>query len=795
MQKNLDKYVSIKGARQNNLKNIDLEVPRNKIVVFTGVSGSGKSSLAFGTIYAEAQRRYLESVSPYARRLFNQMSIPDVDSVEGLPPAVALQQQKGNSSSRSTIGSLTTISNSLRMLYSRAGDYPKNMDILYADSFSPNTPEGACPDCHGLGHKLDTTEKLMVPDTSLSIGEKALKWPGGWHAKNLRDMLTTMGVDVSTPWKKLPKKTRDWILYTDETPTVPVYANFSLKEVKAAIKNEEEPSYMGNFTGVRDSILSTHSNTQSAVMRKRVQKFLIQKECPSCKGQGLKESALKVKFAGYDIVQISNLKIVKLYEILSKARNEKKKKAPEVLKVIETICADVTLRLKTIIGLGLEHLTLDRKTPSLSSGELQRLRLSTQLRSELFGVVYVLDEPSAGLHGKDIEALIDIFKELKEKGNTVFIVEHNKEIIKMADWIVDIGPMAGTLGGEIIYNGPIKGLKSKKNSQTAKHLYSKLNTKLLKNRKAKQFLEFKDINVNNIEGLEFKLPLEVMVNVVGVSGAGKSSLISKAVNNIISNKLKEKENSMEMGELVGGIKGVKRVVEVNQDPIGRTPRSNIATYTGVFDYIRRLFSKTALAKKKSYSASRFSFNVTGGRCENCSGEGYVMVELLFLPSVYSPCPVCEGKRYNPQTLAVKYKNKSIADILELTVDEAIEFFSKEKDILKGLSTLKSVGLNYIKLGQSATEISGGEAQRVKLASELQAKRVDHTLYLLDEPSAGLHPMDVEKLFIQLQELIDRGNSVVVIDHNEMITRNSDWKIELGPGAGDKGGEVISSSAL
>ena len=795
MQKYLDKYVSIKGAKQNNLKNIDLEVPRNKIVVFTGVSGSGKSSLAFGTIYAEAQRRYLESVSPYARRLFNQMSIPDVDSVEGLPPAVALQQQKGNSSSRSTIGSLTTISNSLRMLFSRAGDYPKSMEILYADSFSPNTPEGACPECHGLGHKLDTTEKLMVPDTSLSIGEKALKWPGGWHAKNLRDMLTTMGIDVTTPWRKLPKKTRDWILYTDETPTVPVYANFNLKEVKAAIKAEEEPSYMGNFTGVRNSILSTHSNTQSPVMRKRVGKFLVQKECPKCKGQGLKESALKVKFAGYNIVEISALKVKNLCEILNKAKKEKTKKSNEVKKVIETICEDITLRLQTIIGLGLEHLTLARKTPSLSSGELQRLRLATQLRSKLFGVVYVLDEPSAGLHGKDIAALIKIFKELKEKGNSVFIVEHNKEIIKMADWVVDIGPMAGTLGGEIVYNGAISGLKNQKESQTAKHLYSKTKTNFSQNRAAQKALEFKNININNIESLSFKLPLEIMVNVVGVSGAGKSSLISKAVFDIISTMLREKENSTKRGELVGGIKGVKRVVEVNQDPIGRTPRSNIATYTGVFDYVRRLFSKTTLAKKKSYSASRFSFNVAGGRCENCSGEGYVMVELLFLPSVYSPCPVCKGKRYNPETLAVKYKGKNIADILELTVDEAIDFFSKEEDILKGLTTLKNVGLNYIKLGQSATEISGGEAQRVKLASELQAKRVDHTLYLLDEPSAGLHPMDVEKLFIQLQELIDRGNSVVVVDHNEMITKNSDWKIELGPGAGDRGGKIVSSSAL
>ncbi len=752
----ISEFVSVKGARQNNLKNIDLKVPRNKIVVFTGVSGSGKSSLAFGTLYAEAERRYLESVSPYARRLFNQMSVPEVDSIEGLPPAVALQQHKGHSSGRSTVGSLTTISNTLRMLYSRAGHYPKGMELLYADSFSPNTPEGACPRCHGLGHVLDTTEELVAPDPSLSIREKALKWPQGWHSKNLRDMLVTIGIDVNTPWKKLPKKTREWILFTDEKKTLPVYAGYSREEVEEALEDGEEPSYMGNFEGVRASIMSTFKGTQSQSMRKRVGKFLVEQTCPICHGHGLKRESLKVTFGGLNITQLSGLSFEELYDLLSKER--KRKRAPEAQKVVDAICEDALLRIKTVIDLGLEHISLDRKTPTLSAGEHQRLRLATQLRSDLFGVVYVLDEPSAGLHEKDVKALLDIFKELRDRGNSVFIVEHNKDIIKLADWIVDIGPMAGSNGGEIVYNGPIAGLKNVKKSKTAYYLYNK--PALSKTARGPEgHVSYEGLSLNNLKNIKLDLPLGVMCNIVGVSGAGKTSLLNEIM-------------------ALGPVDPISKIVQITQDPIGRTPRSNIATYTGVFDHIRKLFSKTTLAKKRKYGASRFSFNVAGGRCENCDGEGHVEVELLFLPSVYSPCPACEGKRYNEKTLEVKYKKKSVADVLALRVGEAIDFFVDRPEILRGLQMLKDVGLDYIQLGQPATEISGGEAQRVKLASELQKKRGERAMYLLDEPSTGLHPMDVEKLFGQLDKLVERGNSVVVVDHHEIIRNGSDWTIEL-----------------
>lgn len=769
--KNDDQFIKIKGARQNNLKNLSLEIPRNQIVVFTGISGSGKSSLAFGTLYAEAERRYLESVSPYARRLFNQMSVPEVDSIEGLPPAVALQQHKGHFSGRSTVGSLTTISNSLRMLYSRAGTYPKGMDMLYADSFSPNTPEGACPRCHGLGHVLDTTLDLMVPDKILSISEKALAWPGGWHAKNMRDMLVSLEVDVNVPWKKLPKKTRDWILYTKDTPKVPVYADYTLEEAQEAIANDEDPSYMGNFQSVRESLLATYVGTQSQNMRKRVGKFLVEQACPDCHGHGLKKEALKVQFGGLNIVEISSLSFDELYALLQ--TEKKKKRALEIQKAVDTICEDVLVRIKTINGLGLEHLAVNRKTPTLSTGEHQRLRLATQLRSDLFGVVYVLDEPAAGLHEKDVSALIEIFEELKSKGNSVFIVEHNKDVILSSDWIVDIGPLAGSEGGEIVYNGVLSGLKMKKKSMTGQYLFHKKVFRKKERRTPQEFINYKNLALNNLKNVSLNLPLGVMCVVEGVSGSGKTSLLTEIMDK-------------------GPVEPVNKIVQITQDPIGRTPRSNIATYTGVFDYIRKLFAKTAMAKKRKYGASRFSFNVPGGRCENCSGDGQVEVELLFLPSVHSPCPVCKGKRYNEKTLEVKYKGKSVADVLELRVAEAMEFFKEHPEINRGLEMLKDVGLGYIQLGQPATEISGGEAQRVKLAAELRKKRGEQTLFLLDEPSAGLHFMDVEKLFGQLEKLVERGNSVVVADHHEIIRRGSDWTIELGPGGGSNGGKILLS---
>ena len=467
-------YVKVRGAREHNLKNVELKIPRDALVVFTGVSGSGKSSLAFGTLYAEAQKRYLESVSPYARRLFHQMPVPEVDEIEGLPPAVALQQQRGSPSTRSSVGSVTTLSNLFRMLYSRAGDYPKNQPLLYAESFSPNTPQGACPTCHGLGRVYEVTEKSMVPDDTLTIRERAIAaWPSAWQGQNLRDILTTLGYDVDIPWKKLPKKVRDWILFTDEQPTVPVYAGFTIEEVRQAIKQKMEPSYMGTFTGARRYVLHTFAHTQSQLMKKRVAQFMIGTECSTCNGKRLRKESLSVKFAGMDITEISRLPLKRLYAILqpyaSKDSQKKDDRHPEKVIVTKRIAEDIVARLKVLLDLGLGYLTMERSTPTLSPGELQRLRLATQVRSNLFGVVYVLDEPSAGLHPADTEALLTALDHLKKAGNSLFVVEHELDVIRHADWIVDVGPAAGQHGGEILFSGPPEKLKDVSDSQTRVH--------------------------------------------------------------------------------------------------------------------------------------------------------------------------------------------------------------------------------------------------------------------------------------------------------------------------------------
>ncbi len=805
-------FVRVKGAREHNLKNIDVEIPRDSLVVFTGVSGSGKSSLAFGTLYAEAQRRYLESVSPYARRLFNQMSVPEVDEVDGLPPAVALQQQRGSPTTRSSVGSVTTLSNLLRMLYSRAGDYPPKQSIIYAEAFSPNTPEGACPSCHGLGRIYDCTEASMVPDPTLSIRERAIAaWPPAWHGQNLRDMLVTMGYDIDVPWQDLPKKTRDWILFTEEQPTLPVYAGYETDEVKRALKRKEEPSYMGNFSGARRYVLSTFANTQSPLMKKRVAKYMVSTLCPECLGKKLRKESLSVKFQGLDIAELSSLAIEKMLPIFQPFRDEKndayqrlRKKNLEQALVAKRIAEDLLARVEVLLDMGLGYLSLDRSTPTLSPGELQRLRLATQVRSNLFGVVYVLDEPSAGLHPADTEALLRALDRLKHAGNSLFVVEHEVDVIRHADWIVDVGPKAGELGGQILYSGPFQGLKNVRESATAKHLFqSQLKAKEVR-RSPRAYLELVGIGRNNLRDVDVKIPLGVFTSVSGVSGSGKSTLISGALVELVSEVLglemvhetegEEELEKSEMEELKGaiahGLKGIKRLVKVDQKAIGRTPRSNLATYTGLFDYVRKLFANTKLAKSRRYDAGRFSFNVAKGRCANCEGEGFVMVELLFLPSVYAPCSVCNGSRYNEKTLEVVFNGKNIAEVLKMTVDEAYTFFQEEANIYRSLSILKEVGLGYLRLGQAATELSGGEAQRIKLATELQKMGKGDTLYVLDEPTTGLHPSDVEKLMEQLKRLVEAGNTVVVVEHDMKVLAESDHIIDMGPKAGDEGGRII-----
>jgi excinuclease ABC subunit A len=807
-----DGLVKVRGAREHNLKNIDLDIPRNALVVFTGVSGSGKSSLAFGTLYAEAQRRYLESVSPYARRLFNQMPVPEVDEIDGLPPAVALQQQRGSPTTRSSVGSVSTISNSLRMLYSRAGDYPAKQSLLYAESFSPNTAEGACPKCHGLGRVYDVTEQSMVPDDTLTIRERAIAaWPTAWHGQNLRDILTTLGYDIDLPWREMSKKDRHWILFTDEQPTVPVYAGFDVKEVRQALKRKEEPSYQGTFTGAKKYVLQTFANTPSAAMKKRVAQYMVSAECPLCHGKRLRRESLSVKFAGHDIADISRIPLKRLYEIFTSFaegtdhRSSKKNEShPEKILVTQRIAEDLVARLQVMLTLGLGYLTLERSTPTLSPGELQRLRLATQVRSNLFGVVYVLDEPSAGLHPADTEALLATLDRLKASGNSLFVVEHSLDVIRHADWIVDVGPAAGEQGGQVMYSGPPPGIQKIAESMTRRYLFKSNAIEKAKRRAPTGWLRLEGVTRNNLNNLNADFPLGVFTSVTGVSGSGKSSLVSQALVELVVAELghqlveEEEENALEQaapvalgGKIVNGIERIKRLVRVDQKPIGRTPRSNLATYTGLFDHVRKVFAATKTARSRKYDAGRFSFNVAKGRCETCQGEGAVMVELLFLPSVYAPCPTCHGTRYNAKTLEIKYQEKNIAQVLGMTVDESREFFAAEPQVLVSLDMLHEVGLGYLRLGQPATELSGGEAQRIKLATELQRARRGDMLYVLDEPTTGLHPADVDKLIAQLHRLVDAGNTVVIVEHNMQAIAASDWVIDIGPGAGDEGGAIVA----
>ena len=806
--------VRVRGAREHNLKNVNVELPRDALVVFTGVSGSGKSSLAFGTLYAEAQRRYLESVSPYARRLFHQMPVPEVDEIDGLPPAVALQQQRGTPTARSSVGSVSTLSNSLRMLYSRAGDYPPDQPLLYAESFSPNTAEGACPQCSGLGRVYEATEASMVPDDSLSIRERAVAaWPPAWHGQNLRDILVTMGYDVDTPWRDLPKKDRDWILFTDETPTVPVYAGLTPAETMQALKRKETPSYQGTFSGARRYVLQTFANTESAAMKKRVARYMVSQECPLCRGKRLRQEALSITFAGMDITDLSRLPLERLAQLLKPyakgdvPAHATAAKHPEQLIVTRRIAADLCARLGVLLDLGLGYLALERSTPTLSPGELQRLRLATQVRSSLFGVVYVLDEPSAGLHPADTEALLAALAQLKAAGNSLFVVEHALDVIRRADWIVDVGPQAGEGGGEILYSGPPEGLKKVERSHTRRYLFDEAGPEPRSLREPGGWLKLDGVTRNNLHGLSAEFPLGVMSCVTGVSGSGKSSLVSQVLVDLVTAALgqgapeeeTEQEPGLEQepkiqteGRIASGMEGVKRLVRVDQKPIGRTPRSNLATYTGLFDQVRKLFAATPAAKKRRYDAGRFSFNVAKGRCEHCAGEGFVMVELLFLPSVYAPCPTCEGARYNADTLKITYKDRNIADVLGMTVDEAHAFFEDQEAVARPLQVLREVGLGYLRLGQSATELSGGEAQRIKLATELQRATRGGALYVLDEPTTGLHPLDTDRLVAQLNRLVDAGNTVIMVEHTMRVAAACDWVIDIGPGAGEAGGTVVAA---
>jgi excinuclease ABC subunit A len=800
-------FVQVRGARENNLRNVDVDVPRDAIVAFTGVSGSGKSSLAFGTIFAEAQRRFLESVAPYARRLIQQGHTPQVDEIAGLPPAVALQQRRGAPSSRSSVGTLTTLSNSLRMLYSRAGLYPTDAPRLESDSFSPNTVAGACPRCHGLGTAHTVTEATLVPDPALSIRDGAIAaWPGAWQGKNLRDILITLGYDVDTAWQELPRSERDWILFAEEQPVVEVTPQ----------RDRIAKPYQGRFWSAKSYVLHTLADSKSQSQRERALRFVESGPCPLCDGSGLTPAALAVTVAGRSIAQVNQLPLTELAELLRPTLPP----AAEPTEAALTLTRDLLARIEVLLELGLGYLSLGRATPTLSPGEMQRLRIATQLRSGLFGVIYVLDEPSAGLHPADAEPLLLVLEQLKASGNSVFVVEHNMDIVRRADWVVDVGPLAGAGGGVVLYSGPIAGLAEVPESVTRQFLFpdgpaagptaaaaaqpDPLQPAAL--RTPERWLGLHGVTRHNLRDVDASFPLGVLTAVTGVSGSGKSTLVSQVLADAVRLALHPDADASadtddeEAGgsgprarvDRITGLDAVDRLVRVDQKPIGRTPRSNLATYTGLFDAVRAAFAATETARSRGYGAGRFSFNVPGGRCETCLGEGSVSVGLLFLPGSYTPCPACQGSRYNPETLQVTYQGKSIAEVLGLSVEEAAGFLADVPAAARSLATLREVGLGYLRLGQPATELSGGEAQRIKLATELQRARRGHTMYLLDEPTTGLHPADVRLLLAQLGRLVDAGNTVIVVEHNLDVVAAADWVIDLGPAGGDAGGRIVAT---
>ncbi len=825
--------IVVTGARVHNLRDVSVGIPRDALVAFTGVSGSGKSSLAFGTLYAEAQRRYFESVAPYARRLMSQVDIPDVDAIEGLPPAVALPQQRTAGSARSTVGSATSIGNVVRMLFSRVGTYPPGAEPLYAEDFSANTVQGACPRCHGIGQVYDVPLHLMVPDESLSIRDRALDaWPRAWHGKQLIDSLISLGYDIDIPWRELPEEQRRWVLYTEESPQVPVFTDRGPAAVRKAVAAGIEPSYMSTFVGVKQYVLNTFAHSKSAKMREKAAGYMVSVRCPLCDGRRLKPEALAVTFAGFDITKMAALPLAELAALLDATLDASDGGAavddtagdalsPEKRLAAHRLITELRARVSPILELGLGYLSLDRSTPTLSSGELQRMRLATQVLSQLFGVMFVLDEPSAGLHPADGEALVRILRSLRDSGNTVFFVEHSLDVIRHADWIVDIGPGAGATGGEIVYSGPIDGLREAERSQTRRYLFAddvradQPKSRLPVSREPDGQLVLTDVSRNNLRSISVSIPLGCLTAVTGVSGSGKSSLVTQALPDLLQRSLSSEVDSSTIdasedeprassadplfsaptaetkGRASGPAGRVRRVVQVSQKPIGRTSRSNVATYTGLFDRVRALFAATPEARRRRYAASRFSFNLPSGRCPTCKGEGTVEVELLFLPTVHAPCGTCGGTRYNPETLEIELHGHTIADVLAMSVNDARRVFDDDADVARHLDALLDVGLGYLPLGQSATELSGGEAQRVKLASELRRAQHGDTLYLLDEPTSGLHPSDTDRLLVHLQHLVDAGNTVVMVEHDMRVVAQADWVIDMGPGAGDLGGTVVA----
>ncbi|MGB3761773.1 MAG: excinuclease ABC subunit UvrA [Ornithinimicrobium sp.] len=810
--------ITVHGARLHNLRDVDVVVPRNRLVAFTGISGSGKSSLAFGTIHGEAQRRYFDSVAPFARRLIHTALDPQVRDITGLPPTVALEQSRGGSSSRSTVGTITTTGNTLRMLWSRCGDYPEGVAAMDSDHFSPNTAVGACPECSGLGTVHRPTEDSMVPDPSLSIAQGAIAaWPGAWQGKNYRDIVATLGYDIDLPWRDLPEAARDFILFSQDTPVVTVVPERAAGRVHRP--------YEGRFVSAERYLMRTLSETKSASQRARALRYVVSSPCEVCHGRRLGQDALSVRWQGLAVDEATRRPIAELLTLMQQRLQAlggrdgletgahpggSEQSAVEAAERL--LLDDLSSHLQVIVDLGIGHLDLARSSTSVSSGELQRLRVATSVRSGLFGVVYVLDEPSAGLHPRDTEALLRALRGLVEAGNTVLVVEHDMAVVAACDWVVDVGPGAGVEGGDVLYSGELEGLRAVERSITARFQHSPVHAGDIRSpsdavRAPVGSLHVGGIERHTVHDLDVSLPLGVVTVLTGVSGSGKSTVLD-VVHDVVEGALpngdltQDNEDSS-TGRAPSGpattarAKGSQvpsRLVRITSKPIGRTPRSNLATYTGLFDHVRSLFARTPLARERGYRPGRFSFNVTAGRCPTCQGEGSVAIELLFLPGTYSTCPTCHGSRYNDETLEVTWRGHTIADVLSWTVAQAQPVFADETPVARALAALSTLGLGYLRLGQPATELSGGEAQRIKLASELQTERRQPTLYLLDEPTSGLHPADVHRLLRQLHTLADDGHTVVLVEHHPAALATADWVIELGPGAGTDGGTITRDGA-
>ncbi|MBC7631484.1 excinuclease ABC subunit UvrA [Aeromicrobium sp.] len=768
-------WIRVRGAREHNLREVDVDLPRDCFVVFTGVSGSGKSSLAFGTVFAESQRRYFESVAPYARRLMAQVGAPDIDTIDGLPPAVALQQARGAASSRSSLGTLSSLSDVLRLLYSRAGTYPDGAEHLPASAFSPNTAIGACPTCHGSGVARSTTEALLVPDPDLTIDDGAIGvWANrAWVGLNVRRMVTKLGIDIHAPWRTLSQADRDWLLFTDEEPRMLLQGN----------KQGEASAYHGHWSSAEKYLMRNLAKTQSATQRDKLEAFLAEGPCPTCHGKRLRPSALAVRFAGVDIAELAAMPLSEVCALLDTGLEQQAlgtdRHGAAASSAARSLVKDFGARVEAIISLGLGYLSMDRSSTALSPGELQRVRLAGQLRAGLFGVLYVLDEPSAGLHPADSEALYTALRELVANGNSLFVVEHDLAIARHADWVVDVGPSAGVLGGHIVHSGPPDALADVEESATAEFMFSRTELPRLESREPTGWRDLTHLSLHNLQDVSVRLPTGVMTVITGVSGSGKSSLLTA-----MSEQL-ESDNEASDDPV--------RIISIDQRPIGRSPRSNLATYTGLFDQVRRIFAATAEAEKRGWAAGRFSFNVEAGRCPTCQGEGFIAIELVFLPTSYSSCPTCHGSRYNPETLEVHYRERDVGQVLAMTVLEASEFFDDVPAVLRALTTLLDVGLGYLTLGQPATELSGGEAQRIKLATELQRPRRAGTIFILDEPTGGLHPVNVRDLVRVLGRLTDGGDTVTTVEHDMQVVAAADWVIELGPGGGDRGGTVMAAA--